>query len=342
MIKRTLTNLDKYFFRILLYELLFIIFFQTIISNIDINSFNKKEILSLLISVTAVIIAIIVTFLFSKLFAEKTIRIERKKDIDELSLKITYLRRIAYHIRSLHEFWQKGNKNIKSIIDSKYPNLKYEEYRGYEIPGMQQFTYDEFKIMNKEISETIGQGYLALKGLENGENEFSFYTEVNPQNYSLDDVARYKEYTQMFWSMLDRTSDDFFKITDIHPYWLKNIEELYFKITGKQINKNEFKNEIKALLTFFDSIVFEKHYYLNSLNSNMFPSVFKDAFINMLFFLLILIISLILFIINFDSNKNIFCTIFLVSLFISNTADLILLTFLAIKNELNVREIFKI
>src|SRR5690606_37763244 len=124
--------------------------FVFLIGNINQNDFNKKVILEILISIVSIIVAIIVTYLFSKLFAEKTIRVERKKEIDELSLKITYLRRIAYHIRGLHEFWKfKEHVNIKSAIDNKYKTLTYEEYRQYEEP--KKFTYDEWVIVDKEI-----------------------------------------------------------------------------------------------------------------------------------------------------------------------------------------------
>jgi hypothetical protein len=267
--------------------------------------------------------------------------VERKREIDELSLKITYLRRIAYHIRGLHEFWKfKDDVNIKSAIDTKYNTLTYEEYRQYEEP--KKFTYDEWVKVDKEIFGTSGQAYLALKGLEDGGNSFSFYAEINPQNYTLNDIDRYKEYANSFWYLLENSNDEIVNFNGIHDYWLRSINELYFKLMGKQIDIKNYKSNIKDLFTEFDSVIFEKHYYLNSLNNNTFPNTFKNSFGNMLVFVIILIASLVLFIIKINSSIELLITVALFSFFISNTIDLIILTYNSIKEELNIKEIFKV
>ena len=330
----------KDFYRILLYE---VTFFSTIIIFLcltDYQSFNKTESLGILISITSIIIAIIITFLFSKLFSEKTIKVERKKEIDELAIKITYLRRIAFHIRGMHDFWEIGKSNAKSIIDNKYKKLLYEEYRGYD--GYKNYDYDSWVIINKEIHETIGQSYLALKGLEDGQNTYSFFLEFNPQNYSLDDIVRYKEYAGSFWSLLDRSDKTIVNFDRVSSYDLNFIDELYFKITGKQINKADYRSEIKELLSYFDSEIFEKHYYLTKLNSDNYPLVFRNSFNNMLIFLVLLILSLILYVINLNPLISFLTAIGLLALFISNTIDLIIITVQSIKLELTVNEIYRI
>lgn len=343
LLKKVTTFLGENFYRIITYEIFLFILFVFLIKNTEQDNFNKKEILQILISIVSIIVAIIVTYLFSKLFAEKTIRVERKKEIDELSLKITYLRRIAFHIKGLHEFWKfKENVNVKSAIDYKYPNLTYEEYRQYDIPGIKKFTYDEWVVINKEIFETSGQAYLALKGLQDGINDFSFYLEINPINYSLDDITRYKEYASSFWYLLDRSDDSIVNFNGINEYWLRNVDELYFKIMGKQIDQKNYKSNIKDMFSEFDSVIFEKHYYLNSLNKDTFPVSFKNSFINMLIFVVILLASLVLYVVNIDHSKSLIITILLLSVFISNTIDLVLLTMNSIKEELNIKEIFKI
>lgn len=340
-IKNVVEIISKNFDRIIIFELSLFISILFLFQNTNQDSFSKKEILQLLISVVAIIVAIIVTYLFSKLFAEKTIRVERKKEIDELSLKITYLRRIAHRIRGLHEFWKfsKG-VNIKSTIDHKYPTLSYETYRN----GIEQkiFTYEEWVVINEEIFETSGQAYLALKGLEDNENSYSFYVEINPQNYMLDDIARYKEYASSFWYLLDRSDDKIVNFDGIHEYWLRTINELYYKIIGKQIDLKNYKLCIKELFAEFDSVIFEKHYYLNSLNQDNFPSSFKNSFLNMLIFVVILLLSLIIFIIDLNKSNEFFVTVLLLSFFISNTIDLVVLTLKSIREELNIKEIFKI
>lgn len=331
------------FFRILIYVLVVALSYFILLKNIQENEFNKKEVLSILISVIAIIIAIIVTYLFSKLFAEKSVRIERKKEIDELSLKITFLRRIAHRIRILHEFWQFKEVNIKAIIEREYPTLLYEQYRGYEMPGIRKLPYEEILDIDKNIYGTCGQAYLALKGLEDNENTFSLNAEVNPQNYTLNDIARYKEYAGSFWYLLDTSDDSIVNFNGINNYWLNNIGELYFKIRGKQIDEKNYKSQIKDLLTEFDNVYFDKHYYLNSLNSDIFPAPFKSSFVNMLIFLILLIASLFIYIINLDHpNCEVLITLFIVSAFIANTVDLVLLTFNSIKKELRISEVFKL
>lgn len=327
-------------YRIIVYEISFIICIWTFYFITDYKTFDKNSTLNLLISIIAIIVAIIITFLFSKLFSEKSIRVERKKEIDSLSIKITYLRRIAFHIRGMYEFWEIGSTNFKSIIDNKYKKLTYEEYRGGP-DGRKEWDFDEWKIIDREISSTIGQAYLALKGLEDGQSEFSFFSEFNPQNYSLNDICRYKEYAGSFWSFLDRSYEkvNFDKIID---YDKNFINELYFKIVGREINKKEYKQEINDLLSNFDSVIFEKHYYLNNLNSDNYPITFRDSFNNMLTFIIILLASVILFVANSNQIKTYFFSIIILCFFISNTIDLILITIKSIKTELKIDDIYKI
>jgi len=332
----------KTFYRILLYEISFSITFLILISYTPISTFEKKESLSTIISVVSIILAIIITYLFSKLFAEKSIRIERKKEIDEFAKKITYLRRIAFHIRGMHDFWKHNNHNLKSIIDNRYSGLLYEEYRSYEIPGIRIFTYEESTKISDEIFGTDGQAYLALKALEDNENSFAFFSEFNPQNYSLDDISRYKEYAGSFWYFLDRSDRETYNFSRVNRYHLNFVDELYFKITGNQINQEDYRQNMKDLFSLFDSDIFEKHSFLNNLNSDIFPRIFRVSFLNMLVFLILLIFSVIFYTITTSSIFDYLSTLFLLSLFISNTFDLILITFQSIKSELDVNDIFTI
>ena len=109
---------------------------------------------------------------------------------------------------------------------------------------------------------------------------------------------------------------------------------------GREIDKENYKLQIKDLMSKFDSLIFPKHIYLNSLNSDNFPSIFKSSLWNMLVFVLILVISLFIFIV--DINISFILSLFLVSLFISNTIDLVLLTIESIKKELTITDIYNI
>jgi hypothetical protein len=329
-------------FRILLFLSTFSISSNILFSFTPVNAFNKKELLSMLVSVISIIVAIIVTYLFSKLFAEKTIRIERKKEIDEYSKKVTYLRRMAFQIRKMYSFWRHEGHDLKAIMDNQFPDLLYEEYRGYERTGLRKFTYKELSSIDQKIFGSDGQGYLALKALEDNENDFSFYSEFNPKNYSLDDIARYKEYANSFWYFLDQSDREVYKFERANRYHLNFIEELYLKITGTQINQNEYRKNIKDLFSSFEEGVFQKHYYLSNLNSDTFPEIFRVNFLNMLMFLILLIFSLVFYTIQLNNIPTYKITILILSLFISNAVDLITIVYQSIRHELNVKEVFKI
>ncbi|WP_268223534.1 hypothetical protein [Sinomicrobium oceani] len=325
-----------------IYPIVAFISFWIFIEFTNTDEFNKNQILSTIISVISIIIAIIVTYLFSKLFAEKTTRIERKKEIDLLSSKVTSLRKMAFHIRGLHEFWKFNGINVKSIIDHKYKDLSYEEYRGYEVPGHRKFTSEELTKIDKDIYGTNGQAYLALKGLEDGENSYSFFAKFNPKNYSLDDIVRYKEYAGSFWYFLDRSSDEIVNFNGCSRYWLNSIDELYYQITGNQIDQDNYKKSIKDLLSEFDSLIFEKHYYLNSLNSTKLSGFYRKGLLNMMIFLLLLIIAVFIFVLDLRIMTSFLSTIILLSFFIANTLDLIIITVQSIRTELEVNEIYSI
>ena len=303
--------------RIILYPIVSIVSFAIFLNFTDQIDFDKKEVLSVLISVISILVAIVVTYLFSKLFTEKAIKIERKKDIDVMSNKVTYFRRIAFHIRSLHGFWKFGDVNIKSIVDHNYNKLSYEQYRGYNIRGQKKFTYEESCKIDEDIYGNDGQAYLALKGLEDNDNRFAFFTEFNPKNYSLDDISRYKEYTNSFWNFLDNSSDAIVTFDGHSNYWLNKISELYLKITGNSIDTTNYKRDIQELYAYFDTELFDKQFYLTSLNSNKMPIFFKSSLINMVIFLILLITSIFMFVINHE--QSFLWTIIILSFFIANT-----------------------
>ena len=318
------------FLLVTFYSLKFFLIFSTELE------FDKKEILSLLISVISIIIAIIVTYLFSKLFAEKSERIQRKSEIDLLSHKITAFRKIAFHIRGFHDFWKFNDNNIKSKMDHKYKHLVYEDLRN------DKYTYDELTPVIKDVGETSIQAYLGLKGLENNENSFGFFQSFNPKNYTLDEIARFEYYTNSFWYLLDRSDDKIVNLNKVGRYSLDFIDELYFEITSKKINQDEYNRDIKELFGHFETEIYQKHYYLSKLNSTSIPKVFISSLINMLIFILALIAGIFIFIADFNSLKQYLFTILIVAIFIANTVDLLILTIISLRTELKIKEFYRI
>ena len=327
-----------FFTRVIIYETIILLSFQELYFRTDPYLIETTEILGMLVSVISIIVAIIVTYLFSKLFSEKAIKIERKKDIDRLSLKITWLRQIAFHIRNMHEFWRFGEHNIKSRIDHRFPNLTYEEYRSSVVGGY-RLSYEEILRLDEVIYGNSGQAYLAIKGLIDDENDFEMYGEFKPRNYTLNDILRYQEYAGSFWYLLDRSDNEVVNFNGIHQHWLTPVDERYFRITGKIIDADDRKREIQNLLSDFESIYFRKHFYLTKLNSKVF-SPFLNSFSNLFFFIIILLCSMTVYTIKFSMIMEHLYTIILLVMFIGNTIDLVFITINSIYKEQNVSDIF--
>jgi len=318
--------------RILIFEIVAIIIINLIIHNTNHYEFDAPPVLSLLVSVISVIIAIIITYLFSKLFAEKSERIQRKYLIDELSHKVTMFRKMAFHIKGMYKFWETCNNNPKGILDGKFKELTYYQYRS--------LNYDDLMAIDKEIGGNA-QAYLALKGLENGESTYSFYSTFKPTNYSLDEITCFNEYAGSFWHFLDR-SQDHIHFENVHSYWKEPVNISFKEITGRNIDTDNYRREIKELFGDIQSEVFDKIFYLISLNDIKFPKLFFSGLTNLLIFLIILIISLIIYVVNPEIMNMYYTTITLVSFFIANTFDLVVIIWLALKNELTIKDFYKI
>ena len=141
---------------------------------------------------------------------------------------------------------------------------------------------------------------------------------------------------------MDRSSDEIVNFRSCKRYWLERIDELYYKILGKQLDTNNYKKDIKELLTEFDSVIFEKHYYLNKLNASKFSGFYKKGLTNMGIFLILLVLSVFIFVLDLNNMTNFVSTIILLSFFIANTIDLMIITAQSIKEELEIKEIFSI
>jgi len=297
--------------------------------------FEKKEILSILISSISIIIAIIITYLFSKLFTEKTERIQRKSEIDFLSHKITSFRKLAFQIKNFNQFWRFGEKDVKQIIERKYSNLKYGDI------AENKLKYENLKIIISDVGERALQGYLGIKGLENNENTFKFYQTFTPTNYSLEEIQRFEEYTYVFWVMLDKSSKEIVNLNKENSESLKMLDDLFNEITNREIDKENYNKEIQNIFEEFRSEIFPKHHYLTRLNTVKIPELFLSSLINILIFIVLLFSSLFLFVVNLNPNTEYVLSLLIVSLFVANTVDILIMITSAIYYELNIKEFYK-
>ena len=127
----------------------------------------------------------------------------------------------------------------------------------------------------------------------------------------------------------------------------KNIEERKLEVNDIITNLTNLEltiqyEEIKELFSYFQLEIFQKHYYLTKLNVVAIPKLFLSSLFNMLIFIILLIFSLMIFISDFGNIKEYVWTILIVSVFIANTVDLIILTISALKTELKIDEFYRI
>lgn len=325
-------NAAQAVWRILIFEVTAMITLNIVFRYTSHYDFEALPVLSLLVSVISIIIAIIITYLFSKLFAEKSERIQRKHLIDELSHKVTLFRKIAFNIKGMHRFWETCNNNPKGILDGKYKELTYYLYSA--------LSYDDLTAIDEEVGGNL-QSYLALRGLENDETMYSFFAPFRPTNYSLEEIASFNEYAGSFWNFLDR-SGDHIHFNNVHSYWKRPVNLCFKEITGRNIDTDNYRREIKELFGDIQSEVFEKIFYLTKLNEKRLPKLFLSGLTNLLIFLVILVVSLIVFVVNPESINSYYTTITLVAFFVANTVDLVVIIWLALKTELMIKDFYKV
>jgi len=307
---------------------------DVLISNTNYITFDRKQILNLLVTTISIIVAIIITYLFSKLFSEKAERVQRKIIIDDLSYKLTSFRNIAFQLMGFNSFWEASKFNPKSKIDYNYKWLTYEIFR----EGLE---YEEFLKIRNDIGESVGQAYLGLKGLLTNDSTFEFFRTFKLRNYSLVELDSFKKYIGSFWTFLDR-ADVKFTFDNEGKFDKDLVDQNFIKIMNRKIDRENFRQEIKDLFSYFDGEIIQKLYYLTSLNSKIFSVTFSNIFFNLLISMIILIVSLIVFSIDVNALQSYLITVFLVGLFIANTFDLAVIIFFSIKKELVIKDFYKI
>ncbi len=199
----------------------------------------------------------------------------------------------------------------------------------------------DYKKISDDIGEISGQAYLALKGLQDDESDYSFFGEFHPITYSLKDLEKYREYNGSVWYFFDKSDSTIVNLSKANRYSLNFVDELYFKIFNKKIDKTDYNKSIKDTFSYFESEVFDKLAYLTYLNTNYFPKSLLYSFFNMLVYLVILLLSIFILVLDIKEYYAFISTIFILSLFIANTFDLIIIMFYSIRKELRIDDILK-
>lgn len=298
--------------------------------NIKLDPARTDNLLILLTSATSITVAILTTYFISKLFTEKQERIQRKMIIDDYSQMVTALRRISFFIRSDHSFWNQFS-DIKKTLDS-------DNYKGLSIETFRKADCEQYSQYKEEFDVEVAQAYLALKGLENNEpSSFEFYRSFKNQNYSSDELIRFKEYCSHIWCFLDD------KKTILNSFeFQKEIQEEYFFITKKHSPDNSLIKDITALFTKFSEKILHQHHYYTKLNESKMPIQFYWISINLITYLLLTLATLMTYILPVNQDNKSFITLIFLSLFSANTIDLIIGLFSSVKKELTITDFYKI
>lgn len=294
-------------------------------------SLNKGDsILGTIITSLGIIIAIVTTFIFSKIFSERNERVERKKIIDSYSKKLTSLRRLSHEIQAHSDIiWLNTDPNK---LQQQFPKLTLWSYR--------RSSYDKYKEVREKtgLGEELIQAYLAAKWLE-GEKPQKYV--INPtfnKNYSLAEIGSYREASIFIYSFLSTFQNDI-KLEQLNEYWLKKLEEEIQKI-----NNNKEKLTIKSLYMVFNDAYTDylvRLYELTQRNRRSVGTSFEGLIIDLV--LSVIITGLSVYALTFNMSDNIKIPLIKMSLcgLITIIIDILVNTFLSIRKELIVDEFYE-
>jgi hypothetical protein len=295
---------------------------------------TSNEVLIVLVSTIGITTAIIITFFFTKLYADRNEKIQRKVRIDGLSKKLTAFRRIAHFLRSDSEYW-KFNKT-KIHLDGKYKKLTLKDYS--------KFDPDKFTKFIEEIegSEYAVQAYLSLKEIEKPNfSSYDFYRPIWLMNYQLSDLSRYKDASESIWHFLDeyKSRVDASSINKLN--WDSIVENL--RVIYSERTEFEPSNKIfYDLFPHFSGKILLEMYYLTSLNSKALSSSLSLLLVDLISFILILISGILMLSISINSYTKILLINVLVAIFIITVVDLLINMIISIKKEQNIDEYYTI
>lgn len=330
--KDILTEILKYFLLILTGLLVLLLFVNNQLSFVD-----YEKILSTLLSTSGITVAIIVSFLFTKLFSERNERIERKKLIDVKAKQITAFRKICHFIRSSHKFWQPFG-NLKAKFDNEYKTLTLSSYDSEEINYKK---YAEF-LNEVNFGEIGGQAYTGFREIEGqGQSDIVFYDNQLRKNYSLAEIALIHDASSRIWNFLDKYKVLLIDIKTIDSGKLKQIEKNIKIIYSEYDVNNLNKEKITEMFNEFHEDVSRNLYNLTQKNSKHFGKSISNLLFDLLAFVLIMVLGI--FILSFDYSlaRKIFDIQCLISAFIVFVFDLLLNVVKSIRQELIIDEFYE-
>lgn len=294
-----------------------------IVENLTITISNS------LISSLGIIIAVVTTFIFTKIFNERTERIRRKRLIDEFSLKVNAIRILAFQLCSRSEFWQnQSTYNLRTL----YPDLNLFD--------LLRLKYDDYqKILDESgLSELTLQGYLGATWLK-GDDGFPMEI-LQPtfrKNYSIEELIGYLEACNAITAYLYEYHGDI-EFASTNQYWknnmlreLKKIDLNYSDVTPKNISR---------ALDYLSADIIPKMIDLTQKNNGAQSTSVEGLYVDLILSCFLIVFAVISQSISFSAPIGIHVNAILISIFTTILIDIILNTFRISQKVLKVSEFY--
>jgi Co/Zn/Cd efflux system component len=335
-------------FAILKYVLLVLLFFK-LYHFIQIHKIEKQEeinsLINMLITTIGIVVAIIITFLFAKMYSDRTEKIERKRQIDRLTKKITALRKFFYHILNASDFWKLNETtNVKNIIEKDYPNYSWKDFN--------KLNYTEKQSLRNKLNFdlTIFETYIAIRDLIEGKLNDNVFNDLYKTNYSLIELDKLNNLFSRIYVYFEGFdgSSSVPDIASIH-YPFKNNMLTNLKSAGINLKSESAitNSEILNILNYYPERIIVEAYPLIKKNMRKLSLTFK-CLLGDLIILVFVLISCVLYssvkidtINKFQECLNISLISFFVSIFLLIVFDILINVFVSIVTELKIEEFYE-
>lgn len=259
MIQQITSSVNSFWKRKDKFLIIFILFISYLLLEAFLKYHHKDEasllqLLNNIFQFSGIFSAIIITYIISKVFQSRQERLERKKEIIELSNKLTDFRRIARVLTSCYGFW---NSEMRKKIDRTYANLDFFDLQNWDYEN--QDKYPETKALRKKFfeEENIPGAYLYLDMkslvLENSQDwQLELYDKFDHDfTYSVEILSKWTNSHSggNLWYCLDNkwhSYKDCFDFTALREAQKEEIQHLAKKINQDKFRNRKFDNTLLA------------------------------------------------------------------------------------------------
>jgi hypothetical protein len=302
----------------------------------QIDATKTTSLISMLVTTIGVMSAIVITFLFGKMFSERTERITRKYKIDGLSKKLTSLRLFFYHLMSAHDFWIIENNNAKSTIDGEYSGYTWKKFDKLNTTERDQLGH------NLKFPISVFGIYIAIKDLVGNKLPNKAYNESYRENYKTNELDEREKLFNHIWAYFqdpERNMPDFSSIDPVTKDQMLSC----LKSAGIELrSKNDISiPTIVDILNFYPENYIKELYSLTKRNKSTLLLPFKCLILDLIILIIILIICVFFSSVKNEYLCNLNCVSIVVPIFVCSTIDILINILCSIKRELTIDDFYQ-